>query len=263
MKNGVILVMSCNEERFIEEEEIIRKTWGSPIINGEVENLSIIFYRGGSGESFDDEKKVLYLNVPDDLSNTYNKTIEAFKFLEKNNIEYDYIFKTNTSTYVNVEALLQFLKFEDIDKETVYAPGLNINQKCLSIPFGIGYFLIFPKYMVESIFIRYALKSFIDNGVDDVNIGFLMATLYKDSYVTKHLKQIDVIDDFNEFSIKDFTEAYCVRIKDDKNLKNNCERMLRVHHLYNLLREEVKVKRPHNFTNIYTSFGKIPIEKHD
>ena len=96
MKSGVILVMSCNEERFIEEEEIIRKTWGSPIINGEIENLSIIFYRGGSDESFDDEKKVLYLNVPDDLNNTYNKTIEAFKFLKKNNIEYDYIFKTNT-----------------------------------------------------------------------------------------------------------------------------------------------------------------------
>ena len=117
--------------------------------------------------------------------------------------------------------------------------------------------------MAVYIFIRYTLNSFIDNGVDDVNIGFLMATLYKDSYVTKHLKQIDVIDDFNEFSIKDFTEAYCVRIKDDKNLKNNCERMLYVHHLYNLLREEVKAKRPHNFTNIYTSFGKIPIEKHD
>ena len=71
MKSGVILVMSCNEERFIEEEEIIRKTWGSPIINGEIENLSMIFYRGGSDESFDDEKKVLYLNVPDDLKRKY------------------------------------------------------------------------------------------------------------------------------------------------------------------------------------------------
>ena len=40
MKKAVVLVMSCNEERFIEEEEIIRKTWGSPIINGEIENYN-------------------------------------------------------------------------------------------------------------------------------------------------------------------------------------------------------------------------------
>lgn len=255
--------MSCNEERFINEEETIRETWGASIINGEVENLSIIFYRGGDVESFDDEKKVLTLNVADDLNNTYNKTIKAFNFFKKNDIEYDYIFKTNTSTYINVEALLQFLKFEDIDKEIVYTPCLNINKDCSSVPFGVGYFLIFPKYMVESVFLSYTLNNFIGNGVDDANIGFLMANLYGGSYVVKHLRQVDVVDSFNEISIKDLKQAYCVRIKDDGNLNNNRKRMLFMHNLYNTLLGEIQVKRPHGFTNIYTSYGKIPIEKHD
>ena len=58
-KKGIILVMSCQEERFIVEEEVIRETWAKPLMNNELENISIIFYRGGEYESYDVDKKVL------------------------------------------------------------------------------------------------------------------------------------------------------------------------------------------------------------
>lgn len=47
MKKGIILVMSCNIERYIKEEEIIRNTYAKDIIDGKYDNLSICFYRGG------------------------------------------------------------------------------------------------------------------------------------------------------------------------------------------------------------------------
>ena len=56
--------MSCNQERYINEENIIRKTWGYDILQGKYENLSLFFYRGGYENEIIDNN-VLYLKSSD------------------------------------------------------------------------------------------------------------------------------------------------------------------------------------------------------
>ena len=43
MKKAVILVMSCEQERYKNEEEIIRKTWAKDILDNKYENLKLLF----------------------------------------------------------------------------------------------------------------------------------------------------------------------------------------------------------------------------
>ena len=72
MKKAIILVMSCEQGRYIAEEEVIRETWAKPIINGKIENVSIMFYRGGSEtEEYDKDKCLLKLTSDDDLYKTF------------------------------------------------------------------------------------------------------------------------------------------------------------------------------------------------
>ena len=37
-KKAIILSMSCNQERFINEENAIRQTWGEEILEGKYDN---------------------------------------------------------------------------------------------------------------------------------------------------------------------------------------------------------------------------------
>ena len=98
------MIMSCNQEHFIQEEEICKNTYLSRL----PDNIDYIIYRGSSDKlSFDNH--LLKLNVEDDLFNTYRKTYLALNYIH-NNLEYDYIFRTNTSTYVNVDLLNKFVQ---------------------------------------------------------------------------------------------------------------------------------------------------------
>ena len=105
-KKVIILSMSCNQERYINEENAIRQTWGKDIIEGKYDNIELLFYRGGASE-IHLENDVLYCPTGDEVYNTYKKSIECFKWLVENK-EFDYIIRTNTSTYINVDAILQF-----------------------------------------------------------------------------------------------------------------------------------------------------------
>ena len=57
------------------------------------------------------------IRVPSDdsLKGTLEKTIKTLKFIDKIGIEYDYIFRTNTSVYVNANMLDYFVQrlYED------------------------------------------------------------------------------------------------------------------------------------------------------
>ena len=141
-KKAIILCMSCNQERFINEEHIIRKTWGKDILEGKYDNIELLFYRGNSDSTYL-EKDVLHLTSDDTLTGSYQKTIDCFKWLIENK-EFDYIIRTNTSTYINVDAIQQFLEF-NIDENITCGLYLLINHTNNFIPFCPGFYLIFSK----------------------------------------------------------------------------------------------------------------------
>jgi len=129
----IIMVLGCNNEPFITiENEGIRKTW----INNCPPNVKIIFYYGDSNQSMMINDK-LYLPVIETMENIGYKTIEALKFI-KNKFSFDYIFRTNISSYVDINLLLEFIKEKPKEK---YYNGIIVNHQGIILSSGAGYFL--------------------------------------------------------------------------------------------------------------------------
>jgi hypothetical protein len=251
MKKVIILVMSCKQERFINEEQVIRETYAKDIINNKYDNIKIIFYRGGYEEDkYDEESNMLYLKSDDTLNGTYCKSVDAFNFISKN-FEFDYVIRTNTSTYININAILQFLNF-DLNDEVMYGPFLNINDYAKWIPYLGGHFLIIPKKHIDIL----CNKQKFENGIDDACFGHHIANYYMHKYCD-HILEVDSIISLENKYIDKLKTAYCVRIKDEKNYENNIIRMIGLHALYKNI--ETKINPPHPFKYIYTCYGKIPI----
>ena len=81
MKRILIMIMSCNEDFFIKQEQVLRETYLSIL----PENMDYIIYRGGYNEQrFNFEEDILELTSNDDLEHTYHKTFEAMTWVNEN-----------------------------------------------------------------------------------------------------------------------------------------------------------------------------------
>ena len=144
--------MSCNQEKYIEEENAIKETWAKDIIDGKYPNISVCFYRGGSEENrYDEEQHILYLTSNDTLNSTFEKTRDAFEWVENNFEDYDFIIRTNLSTYINIEAISQFLKNNESGVDIILTTGLVLNNYNNCIPYPKGHFMIIHKTIVKEI----------------------------------------------------------------------------------------------------------------
>ena len=102
------MIMSCNQEHFIKEEQVLRETYLSRL----PENIDYLIYRGGNDSvEYNEDIHILHLTCKDDINNTFKKTYEAFYWvIDKYGDEYEYIFRTNTSTYINIDLLNAFVQ---------------------------------------------------------------------------------------------------------------------------------------------------------
>lgn len=178
MKKILITVMSCNKEFFSLEEEIIRKTWAEKIINKQYQNIDIVFYVGDDNINstyFNNDSKTIVLRCEDDLENTFKKTIRAFEYINSN-YEYDYIFRTNTSTYVNVDLLNEFVQTIDSD-DILYGTELySLSEACCPEPldlFARGNGILLSKKLV-SILLKESLPFMYHELCDDFTIGNIL-----------------------------------------------------------------------------------------
>lgn len=149
--------MSCRGDHFLKQEDAIREKWfGRDIIDGKVEDVDIYFYRGSCDDMvhFNKRKHVIGLPCDDGLMGTYRKTMMCFESLDVLGIEYDYIFRTNCSTMINVKNLKMFIN-QIKDDEKIYCGNVYAN-KSSSGPepydlYGLGKGLIFSRKWVERI----------------------------------------------------------------------------------------------------------------
>lgn len=139
----------------------IRKTWGSV----KIENVDIYYYYGDSivNEVVDD---IMNVNVPEGLMNIGKKTIEAFKLI-LNMKKYDYVFRTNASSYVN-QKLMYDIAY--LAPRTEFYSGVVGNYRGLKYASGSGYF-ISKDLMLYAIDHEYDLDS---TYIDDVALGLLL-----------------------------------------------------------------------------------------
>lgn len=109
MKKVLILILSSANEPFNMMEECIRNTWGK-YKHPNVE----IYYNHSYNSSFMINEPVIegdIIKAPfiENFNTIGNKTISAFEYFV-NNKEFDYVIRPNSSSFINIPGLLDFLE---------------------------------------------------------------------------------------------------------------------------------------------------------
>ena len=105
----IILLLSCNQKYFKKQCEETKRQFQKQLDHFNLnDNVKIYSYTSGTNEGIIND--TIYCNTLDDYNHTYEKTIRCFEILDENNIEYDYIFRTNSSTFINIKLLYEFVK---------------------------------------------------------------------------------------------------------------------------------------------------------
>jgi hypothetical protein len=215
----IILVLSSDNINYKPLNEALRKT----CFSGQYDDIEIFYYYGNSDRLYQ-EGDVIYCPVEENVQNIGRKTISAFEWV-LNNKSFDYIFRTNESSYIDLLKLLVFI--EDKPRTNFYcATPIFVNG--LWVGAGV-YFL--SRDVAEKIS-KY--KQNIHHELpDDVALGFLMHDLNVPLYGMEKttLGTWDNIDFFNlpEESI-DFTKFFyrcrCHDRKDDIRIMEKLHEML-------------------------------------
>jgi hypothetical protein len=152
-KKILIMIMSCNDSFFLKEEEIIHKTW----LNKIPENIDYCFYRGDETlekHKYNKEEHLLNLRCEDNIENTFKKTYYAFNIIGKIFKDYDYVFRTNTSTYVNLDLLNNFIQRLDNDEILWTGELYSLSNSFCPYPlylYGRGNGIILSKKLINII----------------------------------------------------------------------------------------------------------------
>ena len=150
MKNKVlILLMSCNQPLYDEEEQACRDTF---LKDAEEAGVSYYFYKGLDGthsaSCIDEEAHTIYIDVSDGLGGTAKKTALALEMTGDK--DYDYVLKTNVSTYLNINNIAKAVdEWEGAEDDNIYGGRFIINQASKNIPFPRGYFTLVSKKLVS------------------------------------------------------------------------------------------------------------------
>lgn len=108
----IILILSTNDKRYNDFVAACKNTW---VKQAHQNSIKCFFYQGGEDEDHL-SSDTIYLKVNDSLAYTGEKLYKALHFIERQGIEYDYIFRTNLSSYIFMKNLIKFIKEYSNDK---------------------------------------------------------------------------------------------------------------------------------------------------
>jgi hypothetical protein len=157
----IILVLSLNDgDLYTEFYNTQKKTWDSIEVDG-----IDTFYYFGNCEDNEIVDNNIYTNVSETLLNCTDKTLEAFKLI--NNMDYDYVFRTNSSSYVDKHRLKEYLNNKP--KTNFYSGIIGLHEHNYFCS-GSGFFL--SKDLITLLINN---EDKLDrNLIDDVSIGKLL-----------------------------------------------------------------------------------------
>jgi hypothetical protein len=141
-KKVIILILSHFEEPYITLENVIKETW---CVETEGENFKVFFYHGGYQEEIQDSK--IILNIQKGFEYIGHKTIRALEIINEK-YDFDFIFRTNSSSYINIKKLLSYL--ENKPKLNFYN-GLIGRDENLKLDFASGSGYTLSKDLVKKI----------------------------------------------------------------------------------------------------------------
>lgn len=257
------MLMSCNQPLYEKEEDACRETF---LRNAEGADIPYYFYRGdGKAYILDNQRHILYLPTPDNLAGTSRKTVEALKAALTLNQDWDYLVKTNVSTWIDIDKLVEMSdSLEGREDLNIYGSRFLVNEASKNVPFPRGNFVILSRSLVEGI-VRCAPMLIAAEGypkTDDTLISLsLVYHIQKacgDNYVNRLRETPSVAswtDDITE--ALGWTDAISIRCKDETDKETTPDHMREVD---KLRREPATTKRKYHrqATNFETKYGYIP-----
>lgn len=157
----VVLVLATRVEPFPTLIETIKRTWAA----APVDDVDVLFYFGGDRLSL--RGRDLSLSVGDDLSNVGRKTLACFEYLLEH-VEFDLVFRTNCSTYVDLPNLRRYI--EDNAEPARFYAGKGASVDSIDFATGTGYFL--SRDLVQLVVEKQA--AWDHSYLDDVALGKLL-----------------------------------------------------------------------------------------
>lgn len=224
----LFLLMSADMPFFKNQLEDCKNTWLHALNSADKHNKTVTDYVDIVGWYYydvsfnekckliknEDGQNVIYLSpdgvIQDEIDNhhlinvllddnwTFQKTYDVFKYVT-DNMDYDYIVRTNTSTYINIPLLSYILYKEFNDKSvdsgnTAYGTDLMSLHTLACPSYGDIYIrgncLILSKHQVQDIILKYGQLYTVGISdkslIDDVCIGNILNCYYNSFKKTEH-----------------------------------------------------------------------------
>ena len=221
----VILILSSNTYPSKRNKNIINTTWGK----GNTDLTQIYFYQSDIKNELN--QNILSIKDSGTAQDIGYKTLKAFEWV-KSNVDFDYVFRTNTSSYVNVTNLEKYIQEECSEDDLLYrgilherkyksttsnfayvnGAGVLMNKKVIDLVLSqkeqwdhtewddvaLGK-LLFENGVTPSVGKRYTIiNNFYNNNIDSKNYH-VRCRLDQDSKYPRYLETIVLKDLYNHF----------------------------------------------------------------
>jgi len=196
----LILVLAGNTPLSNRNLEAQKLTWMSK----PERNIKVLTYSGS--ESLDYDGKHLTVISNDDYSSLSYKALKSFEWIAKN-IEFDYLFRTNTSSYIDTKKLSEFCNLNN-DKFLYRGTKLKNNFNGEDVTYVSGAEILISKNVFNLLLDN---KNYWDTSlVDDVSIGKVLQNLNINLQDSKSL-----MFDNSFFKLSTFNHEYHFRCRVD------------------------------------------------
>jgi hypothetical protein len=202
----VILILSSNTYPSKRNGDIIRATWGK----GNTNLTQIYFYR--SDVKTELNQNILSIRDNGTAQDIGHKTLKAFEWVS-NNVEFDYIFRTNTSSYVNVSNLEKYIQEEASEESLLYRGILHerkYKSKTSNFAYVNGAGVLMNKKVIDLVLSK--KEQWDHSEWDDVALGKLM---FENGVTPSVGKRYTVVNNFYSNNIH--RENYHVRCRLDQD----------------------------------------------
>ena len=167
----MVLVVSSDTYPSKRNKKIIQKTWVQNCPN----NINVFFYKSGL-ETFINKNNEIILKVGKSTRDISKKNLLAFEYVLKN-FEFEYLFRTTTTSYVNLKKLNDLVVDKFTDFKELYCGKImktyDLEKNKQTFVSGAG--ILFSKSTIQNIVNN---KEKIDLELwDDVGIGKLLNEL--------------------------------------------------------------------------------------
>jgi hypothetical protein len=209
----IILIIAQKKQPYIELEAACRNTWAS--VNHP--DIQILYLHAQPNVISHIDNDELIVNGEEGLYNIGYKTIKAFEYC-LNNLEFDYIYRTNLSSYVDQVGLYKYANTCPLDD--VYN-GVIGNYNDISFASGSG-------YLISKNLVKYTVTNKNEwNHIDFIDDVSLAKVLKSNNISPTYVNRIDILDDnaLTSFDTSTIQDCFHFRCKSETDRQHDIKVM--------------------------------------